>query len=359
MAERGPAHGSSAVPARRACGCRPTPASASPCTPSTPPTPRRSTQRADVAMYLAKRSGSGHAVYKAELDRSSVRRLACSASSARALDERQLELHFQPLVDLRSGAVVRAEALVRWKHPEQGLLAPDEFIELAEVSGVIQPLTRWVLAEAVERPPVWRRAGHRVGVAVNLSVRNLYDPDLAADVDRRAGRRPARPSDLMLELTESELMDDPRLAARGVHRARRARRRHRGRRLRHRLLVARLPPRTCPSARSRSTARSSPACTDAHDDLTIVRSMIDLGHNLGLEVVAEGRRAPRRPRCCSVTLGCDLAQGFLIVAAADLRRPARVARRPPRPDDGAGRRAARRRSPRCEPRGRRSVAFGP
>ncbi|HWJ96892.1 MAG TPA: EAL domain-containing protein [Acidimicrobiales bacterium] len=265
-------------------------------------------QRADVAMYMAKRAGTGAAVYAAEHDRSSVERLTLIGDLPDAVSLDQFELHFQPCVDLRTGIPVRAEALVRWNHPRLGRIAPDQFIELAELSGAIQPLTRWVLREGMIAATRWRAAGHQIGLAVNLSVRNLYDPELVPYVAQELSISQVPAGDLVLELTETELMDDPGLA---------------------REIFTQLGDLGVGTAiddfgtgySSLTYLRDLPLqevkidksfVSEMHrrsEEFTIVRSMIDLGHNLGLKVVAEGVEHAddlvllRR-------LGCDLAQGF-------------------------------------------------
>jgi diguanylate cyclase (GGDEF)-like protein/PAS domain S-box-containing protein len=268
------------------------------------------TQRADVAMYQAKRTGSGHAIYKAELDRSSVRRLTLLSELRRALDRNEFVLHFQPIIEVSTGNVVRAEALVRWEHPQQGMLDPGQFIDLAEVSGFIHPLTRWVLREAATTAMSWWPAGHRVGVAVNLSVRNLYDPDLPLHVERVLADTGLPPQLLSLEVTESEMMDDPVLALEALTAV-------------NKLGVATSVDDFGTGYSSLTYLRNLPireikidrsfisGMTSSSDDLTIVRSTIDLGHNLSLEVVAEGVEDPLTLLRLG-TLGCDLAQGFHI-----------------------------------------------
>ena len=261
-------------------------------------------------MYMAKRSAADLAVYQADLDRSSVRRVRMLGNLRAALDEGQLELHFQPVVDLRSGEVVRAEALVRWHHPELGFLPPDEFIELAELSGAIHPLTRWVLREAVRSAVELRRAGHLIGIAANISVRNLYDTDLPAHVEGILRDAGLPPSELMVELTESELMDDPRLAVDaltalaelGVGTAID----DFGTGYSSLAYLRDLPVREIKVDRSFVTGMHR-----RHEDLAIVRSMIDLGHNLGLQVVAEGLEHQADLEVLR-RLGCDLAQGYLL-----------------------------------------------
>ena len=265
-------------------------------------------QRADVAMYQAKRAGSGIAVYAPENDRSSVDRLRLIAELPAAIADGQLRLHYQPTVDLRTGRAVRAEALVRWEHPRLGLLAPVHFIDVAEVSGSIGPLTRWVIAEAIAALACWRAAGHQVGVAVNLSVRNLYDPDLFAYLVDQLAAADMDPSELTLELTETELMDDPGLAQEvfgalgelGVSTSVD----DFGTGYSSLTYLLELPLQEIKIDRSFVSALQRDS-----DEFTIVRSLIDLGHNLGLEVVAEGVEGPGDLALLE-GLGCDLAQGY-------------------------------------------------
>ncbi|MEJ5254245.1 MAG: EAL domain-containing protein [Acidimicrobiales bacterium] len=278
-------------------------------------------QHADVAMYTAKRGGGGIAMYSPEHDQSSIRRLALLGELRRAIDDGELVLHYQPVLDLHTGEVRSVEALVRWQHPEFGMMPPGEFIELAEVSGSIHGLTRWVVDHAVRQAHAWAASGLDLCVAVNLSVRNLYDPelvpwlaDLLADVGLPASR-------LQLELTESELMDDPLLAMDVLGR------------------IKALGSTT--SIDDFGTGYSSLAYlknlpidqlkidrsfvgTMARDDsdLTIVRSTIDLSHNLGLTVVAEGVEDGSALRMLA-DLGCDRAQGYFVsrpVPADELER---------------------------------------
>jgi diguanylate cyclase (GGDEF)-like protein/PAS domain S-box-containing protein len=268
------------------------------------------TQRADIAMYNAKRSGRGYAFYAPEDDRSSLRRLALVGELRRALDRDELVLHYQPQIDVNSGAVLGVEALVRWQHPDHGLLPPSEFIELAEVSGSIQPLTRWVVSTAVEQATELARAGHDIAMSVNVSARNLYDPDLVKGIGDDLATFGLAPEQLMLELTESELVDDPSqvmtvlslVSGMGV-----------------RLAIddfgtgwsslanlTRLPMHQIKIDRSFVSQM-----LHGGDDAVIVRSIVDLGHNLGLAVVAEGVE-DQLTLAALAALGCDQAQGYLI-----------------------------------------------
>jgi diguanylate cyclase (GGDEF)-like protein/PAS domain S-box-containing protein len=265
-------------------------------------------QRADVAMYQAKRAGTGAAVYVAEHDRSSIQRLTLIGDLPDAVAEEQFTLHFQPSIDLRTGLAVRAEALLRWDHPRFGRVAPEQFIELAELSGAIQPLTRWVIRSGLAAAAAWRAHGHPLGVAVNLSVRNLYDPDLVPYIGDELAASGVPPAQLVLELTETELMDDPSLA-RDVFRALRD------------LGVATSIDDFGTGYSSLTYLRDLPLqevkidrsfVGEMHrrsEEFTIVRSMIDLGHNLGLQVVAEGVEHADDLALLR-RLGCDLAQGF-------------------------------------------------
>ncbi len=167
-------------------------------------------QRADIAMYQAKRSGERLALYVADLDTHTPWRLQLASDLRRGIDEGQLVVHYQPKADLRTGAIVAAEALVRWQHPEHGRIRPDEFIPVAEQVGLITPLTWVVLDTALSDAARWDRDGLALSVAVNVSVRSLLE---AGFVDRvlasvAASGLPA--TRLTLELTESSIMGDSR-----------------------------------------------------------------------------------------------------------------------------------------------------
>ena len=138
-------------------------------------------QRADIAMYRAKQMASGYAVYAPEYDRRSPRAARAHGGVARRHRADQLLLHFQPKVEIKTGRIVGTEALVRWQHPRLGLLPPDKFIMAAEQTGLIGPLTRWVLIDALSHCQGARRQGIQLRVSVNLSARSLHDPQLAGN----------------------------------------------------------------------------------------------------------------------------------------------------------------------------------
>ncbi len=265
-------------------------------------------RRADVAMYAAKSAHSGYKLYDPDQDPNSVRRLNVLSGVRRGLDSDEMAVYYQPIVDLERREVRGAEGLVRWQHPEAGLVLPGVFIPLVEQTELIGPLTRHVLERAIAQCANWRHGGRDLTVAVNLSVRNLLDARLPADVEKLLARHSLDPAALHLEITESMLMSDPdrvlatvnRLSALGVS-----------------LSVddfgtgysslanlRRLPINQLKIDRSFVT----PMLRD-ESDLIIVRSTINLGHDLGLRVVAEGvEDASTLARLG--TLGCDLVQGF-------------------------------------------------
>jgi diguanylate cyclase len=226
-------------------------------------------QHADVAMYHAKASRTGCEVYTPERDESSRDRLALLGRLRHAVDDEELVLHYQPKADLRSGEIVAVEALVRWQHPERGLLPPAAFLPVAEQTALMRPLTLHVLHHALADCRRWFDGGRTLGVAVNLAVANLIDRGFPADVAAALDRHGVPAALLQLEITENVVMADPARALEVVDALREigvglsldARRsRWRGRQAETEAPATRRC-RTCAgwrSTRSRSTARSSP-----------------------------------------------------------------------------------------------------
>ncbi len=262
---------------------------------------------ADAAMYQAKRQRSDIALYSGSPESDNRRRLLLIAELRRAIEDNQLLLYCQPKADMRSGRICGAEALVRWQHPEHGLIPPDQFIPLAEQTGLINPLTYWVLNAAMRQCYDWRGAGLDIPLAVNLSARNLQDPRL---LDRIAGLSAtwgASPDSLQFELTESTLMDDPEGALDILQRIKQ---------MGFRLYVddygtgysslsylKRLPIDSLKI--DKSFVMSMP---EERDSYAIVRSTIEMSHNLNLEVVAEGA-ASQQIWAQLTALGADVGQG--------------------------------------------------
>ncbi|HWH33157.1 MAG TPA: bifunctional diguanylate cyclase/phosphodiesterase [Egibacteraceae bacterium] len=264
-------------------------------------------QRADVALYVAKERRSPTELYDADRGARSRRSLSLVGDLRRGIDRRELVLHYQPKAELATSRIVGVEALVRWNHPDHGLVRPDEFIPLAEHTVLMDPLTMWVLDEALSQCAIWREAGLDLRMAVNLSVRNLHDPQLAAKVAGRLHARGLPPSCLELEITESSIMAEPTRAVETLSQLAR---------LGVRLSVddfgtgysslaylKRLPVQEVKIDRS----FISEMATDANDT-AIVRSAIELSRHLGLEVVAEGVET-RETWEALAELGCHYAQG--------------------------------------------------
>jgi diguanylate cyclase (GGDEF)-like protein len=265
-------------------------------------------QRADIAMYEAKRGSAGHAFYTAERDPYSARRLAMVAELRAAIDDRALEVHYQPKVDLETREVTGVEALVRWSHPELGAIAPNEFVPLAEQTGLIKPLTVAVLEAALMQAARWRDDGMPLPVSVNLSARSLLDVALPGEVAGLLEHFGVDASLLALEITESSIMTDPvralevltSLDAMGV----RLSIDDFGTGYSSLAYLKRLPVDELKIDRGFVTTM-----TEDRADAFIVRCAVDLGRNLGLRIVAEGvEDAETVEALCA--LGCTEAQGY-------------------------------------------------
>ncbi|MFQ5426838.1 MAG: putative bifunctional diguanylate cyclase/phosphodiesterase, partial [Gaiellales bacterium] len=166
-------------------------------------------RRADMAMYVAKETRSGHALYDPEKDTGDARKLALVGELRNALDRGEIVLFYQPQIDIHTGVVHGVETLVRWNHPRYGLLGASDFIPLAERTGLVRPLGRYVLESALEQRRAWQREGLDVTVAVNLTMPDLLDLSLPRDIQRVLDRLDVTPASLELEITESAIMGDP------------------------------------------------------------------------------------------------------------------------------------------------------
>lgn len=265
-------------------------------------------QRADVAMYNAKRKNNGYAVYSLEQDQYTIGRLSLVSELRSAINQDQLSLHFQPKMDVRSGAVRGAEALLRWHHPERGLVPLEQIVPIAEQTGLIKPLTLWVLDEALRQNAHWRSMGLDIHVAVNLSVWNLHDPELDTQIRARLEQWGIPENRLILEITESAMMADPshalemllRLDGMGVRLAVD----DFGTGFSSLSYLKRFPVSELKIDKSFVTDM-----IEDENDAVIVRSTIDLAHNLGLKVVAEGVETKDILDLLYI-LGCDTAQGY-------------------------------------------------
>jgi len=267
-------------------------------------------QRADIAMYAAKQDQKSFVLYSDKLDQQSPRRLTLMSELRDAIKNDELTLRFQPIVNNHTQSVSEAEVLVRWEHKIHGTMVPDEFIPLAERTGLIYPLTQWVMRNALRQQAAWRKLGLDIGMAVNVSAQTLLDPEFIDQVTGLLAAHDVPPQRLVLEITESSIMFDQELALHILSR------------------FADMGVRIAiddfgTGYSSLSYLRKLPVSQlkidksfvldmlDNENDAVIVNATIDLGHNLGLQVIAEGveneetlRRLQKR--------GCDAMQGYHI-----------------------------------------------
>ncbi|MEU8790138.1 EAL domain-containing protein [Streptomyces sp. NPDC048643] len=269
-------------------------------------------RRADVAMYQAKRDRTGVEVYESKRDSNTPDRLGLLGDLRRALDAGDVELHYQPKVRF-DGQVAGLEALVRWVHPERGKVPPDEFIAIAESSGLMPHLTEYVLETALAQVARWRAQGLFVPVAVNVSPRDVHTPGFAGSVAARLARHGVPAGALQLEITEHVLLEDPQraadtLAALTGHGVKMSLDDF-GTGYSSLVHLRRLPVSELKIDRS-FVARLAVDTEDAE----IVRCTVDLAHSLGLLVVAEGVEDDETWERLR-DLGCDAVQGWLVAAA--------------------------------------------
>lgn len=277
-------------------------------------------RHADVAMYVAKRGGGGYAMYSYEQDMNAPERLELIGQLRDAINNEELVLYYQPKLSLSTGRCIRVEALVRWRHPKRGLVPPDQFIPLAEQTGLIRPLTKWVLSAAVRQCREWQDTGTGIGVAVNLSTRNLHDPDLVDQIATLLRDYRVAAELLKVEVTESAVMTDPTRALETLSRIRDMGVEvsiddfgtgHSSLSYLKHLPVAEIKL-------DRSFVRDMQL---NDNDFAIVRSTVELAHKLGLRVVAEGVE-DRATWDLLVGLQCDAAQGYYMsppLSADDLQ----------------------------------------
>jgi diguanylate cyclase (GGDEF)-like protein len=269
-------------------------------------------RRVDIAMYEAKQQHAGVALYVSGRDELHLRQVTLMADLRRSVDRGELHVVFQPKVELSTRAVRHAEALLRWTHPELGPIRPDEFIPLAERSGYVRELSRYVLDHAIGQCRRWRDAALDLGIAVNLSAVDLMDVDLPDYVYACLRRHGVEPERLILEVTESALMRDVNYAIRVLQRLRSG-----GIRIAiddfgtgHSSLaqLRKLPVDELKIDKSFVMQLAQQA-----GDAAIVRATIDLGHHMGLRVIAEGVEDARSLALLN-DFRCDMVQGYLFSA---------------------------------------------
>jgi diguanylate cyclase (GGDEF)-like protein len=267
-------------------------------------------RRADVAMYAAKQARAGVRIYRATDDQNTPQRLALIGDLRDAIERRETLVVFQPKVDPTTGAVIGAEALSRWFHPEHGFIAPELFVSLAEHSGLIRPLTLHVLDLSLRNCAAWHQAGHRIHVAVNLSPNTLLDDTLPDVILRLLAQNDVPATALTLEITESTLMADPDGSVVTLNRLRS---------LGIKISIDDFGTGYSSMGRLRELPidevkiDKSFVQNAAHDhrDRALIRSTVELGHALDLHVVAEGVEDEETYAFLART-GCDIVQGYYI-----------------------------------------------
>jgi len=267
---------------------------------------------ADVAMYHAKRRGSGVERYAASIDDFGEDRLQLIADFERAIEMGDLTVVHQPLIDVGSGAVRASEVLARWRHPTRGPIPPTTFVEIAEITGNMKLLTRHILRQAVQDQRHMARCGHDIDVTVNVSIRNLYEPNLVEWLGSLLEQAGVQPQRVILEITENTIMEDQGAALETVE------------------ALSRLGIRTwiddfgtghSSFARLRALpvdgvkidrAFVSPQAQEPTDRI-LLKNMIELVQSLGLTTVAEGVETAEAATLLK-TMGCDIAQGYYYTA---------------------------------------------
>jgi predicted signal transduction protein with EAL and GGDEF domain len=291
-------------------------------------------RNADIAMYVAKRNRAGYTIYDPHYDTSQQQHLSLLGELRRAVEQNELRLYYQPKVTLDSAGIHAAEALIRWVHPLRGLVPPGLFIPFAEHTGYIKMLTRWVLSEAIRQCGVWLHRQMPIEISVNLSARDLMTRELPELISGLLAEHQVPAEMICLEITESGFMEDPAHAQRVLDRLSAI-----GLRLSiddygtgysSLSYIMKLPVNELKIDRAFVSNMSEDA-----DMMTIVRSTIELGHNLGLKVVAEGIEDCRSYALLR-GLGCDYGQGYYISppmaaeALPDWLNGSVTIRRPPR-----------------------------
>ncbi len=268
--------------------------------------------RADVAMYAAKHTDVGFLFYDPKTDPHTQERLQLSSDLRHALERNEFVLYYQPQIDIRSGSIIGVEALIRWNHPEHGMIFPDQFIPFAESTGLIGPITEWVLRTAIAQCKTWQTAGTELRISLNVTARSFQDPLLVDKLESllSGGETRLAPERIEIEITENILMVDIEHGAKAIGRLRD-------------LGVSVAIDDFGTGYSSLAYLKKLPIhsikidksfvlnMTEDDNDAVIVRSTIDLAHNLGFLVVAEGVET-RDALDLLAVLGCDHAQGYHI-----------------------------------------------
>jgi diguanylate cyclase (GGDEF)-like protein len=271
---------------------------------------------ADMALYTAKAAGKDRAVlFQATMQRAATDRLALEADLGHALQREQFFLLYQPIVDLDSERIVGVEALIRWRHPTRGVVAPEDFIPLAEETGRIVPIGRWVLDEACRQGAAWESKGIRLGMSVNVSAYQLDRDGFAADLLRALETSGIEPSSLTIEVTETALMRDVGAASERLRRIKM---------LGVRVAIDDFGTGSSSLAYLRQFSADSlkidrtfiAEMGDSMESAAIIHTLVELGERLGIETLAEGIEEPGQLRQLRDE-HCDRGQGFLFAHPLD------------------------------------------
>lgn len=284
-------------------------------------------READMAMYAAKAQGkAGYAFFRSELAIGASHRLRLKGELSAAVVREEFEMHFQPIVECADGRVTSAEALLRWRHPSRGLLVPPDFLAVAEQSGTLERIGEWILRQAVQQAGRWRRGGHGVRVAVNVTAEQFAQPGLVDMLDALLHAERVSPRQIAIEITEQTLMRDVPQVAENLARLRR---------LGVRLAVddfgtgysslsylQRFPVDLLKIDKSFVSGLGEGSEAGA-----LTRAIVEMAHCLGLVAVAEGVETEAQRREL-VEMGCELAQGYHFDPPAPPDRMLALVRRP-------------------------------
>lgn len=265
-------------------------------------------QRAGVALHIAQSSNTGYAFYESAFDKHSPRRLTLMSELRQAIDRNELDLFYQAKVSIATGEIYGAEALVRWNHPVHGFISPDEFVPMAERTRMIKPLTHWVIRRAFRNCADWHKNGLALTISVNLSAKDLHDPELPDLIAGSAAAAGIKPEWIILEITEGSVMNQPENALEIIQRL-------------HQMGYKFSMDDFGTGYSSLAYLKKMPLMElkidksfvmdilSSENDAGIVKATINLAHNLGLQVTAEGVEN-KDILSWLQEYGCDIAQGY-------------------------------------------------
>ncbi|TDK59258.1 putative bifunctional diguanylate cyclase/phosphodiesterase [Sapientia aquatica] len=270
-------------------------------------------QRASVAQFFASSSVAGFSTYSPNMDEHSPRRLTLMGELKRAIERDELQLYYQPKINLTNNTVTSVEALIRWKHEQHGYIPPDEFILLAERHRMIRPLSHWVLQEAFKTCAEWHRDGIDLTISINLSTKDLLDPELPDQIAGIAAKTKVQPEWMHFEITESSIMGDPTRALIVIERLRS---------MGYQFSIDDFGTgysslaylKKLPISELKIDKSFVLDMLENESDAIIVRAIVNLAHNLGLTVTAEGIENAESLEMLKA-VGCDVGQGFLFSKA--------------------------------------------